>query len=220
LRELQKHIKGKIEWIKSVAQKRAAAEKKILPLVAILKKVESALQCVSSHAEKAAPRIVTPKLSEHSNTCQVLANTLREFLPVTESLKALKAMATVPQPIRGEIATLKKAVSALPDLTKQDAARDYLTLAQERLEVWREAMRKQSAAKDRATRARQVFDIYAKTSDEVPALYAEVEKDFAALGFVNRATKMHSKLNLSHLSGLVSRRFLWSWLFSAWRVPQ
>jgi hypothetical protein len=188
LRELQKHIKGKIDRLKSVAQKRAAAEKKILPLIAILNKVESALESVSAHADKASPRIATPKLSEHSNTCREQANTLREFLPVAESINALKAMATVPQPIRDEIATLEKAVSALPDLTKQDAARDCLTLAQERLEVWREAMRKQNAAKDRATRARQVFDIYAKTSDEVlAALYAEVEKDFAALyGFVNR----------------------------------
>ena len=188
LRELQKHIKGKIDRLKLVAEKRAAAEKKILPLIAILNKVESALESVSAHADRAAPRIAVPKLSEHSNACRALANMLREFLPVGESIKALKAMATVPQPIRDEIATLEKAVSALPDLTKQDAARDYLTLAQERLEVWREAMRKQNAAKDRATRARQVFDIYAKTSDEVlAALYADVEKDFAALyGFVNR----------------------------------
>ena len=187
-RELQKHIKGKVDRLKLVAEKRAAAEKKILPLITILNKVESALESVSAHADRAAPRIATPKLSEHSNACRALANMLREFLPVGESIKALKAMATVPQPIRDEIATLEKAVSALPDLTKQDAARDYLTLAQERLEVWREAMRKQNAAKDRATRARQVFDIYAKTSDEVlAALYADVEKDFAALyGFVNR----------------------------------
>jgi len=188
LRELQKHIKGKVDRLKLVAQKRAAAEKEILPLIAILNKVESALESVSAHANKAAPRIATAKLSEHSNTCKTFADMLGEFLPVTESIKALKAMATVPQPIRDEIATLEKAVSALPDLTKQDTARDYLTLAQERLEVWREAMRKQDAAKDRATRARQVFDIYSKTSDEVLAeLYADVEKDFAALyGFVNR----------------------------------
>jgi RecF/RecN/SMC N terminal domain len=188
LRELQKHIKGKIDRLKSVAQKRAAAEKKILPLIAILNKVESVLESVSAHADKAEPRIATPKLRDCSNACRTLANTLREFLPVAESINALKAMANVPQSVCDEIATLEKAVSVLPDSTKQDAARDYLTLAQERLEVWREAMRKQNAAKDRAKRARQVFDIYAKTSDEVlAALYAEVEKDFAALyGFVNR----------------------------------
>jgi hypothetical protein len=198
LRELQKHIKNKIDRLKSVAQKRAAAEKKILPLIEILNKVESALESVSAHADKAAPRIATPKLSEHSNACRALANMLCEFLPVGESIKALEAMATVPQPIRGEIATLEKAVLPLPDLTKQDAARDYLTVAQERLEVWREAMRKQNAAKDRATRARQVFDIYTKTSDEVlAALYAEVEKDFAALyGFVNRDDEGAFEANL------------------------
>jgi hypothetical protein len=91
-------------------------------LIAILNKVESALESVSVHADKAVPRIATAKLREHSNMCRALANTLREFLPVGESINALKAMATVPQPIRDEIATLEKAVSALPDSTKQDAS--------------------------------------------------------------------------------------------------
>src|SRR5262249_42152185 len=152
----------------------------------MLNKVESVLENVSAHAEKAEPRIATQKLREYSNACRTLANTLRDFLPVAESINALKVMPNVPQSVCDEIAIFEKTVSVLPDSTKQDAARDYLTLAQERLEVWREAMRKQNAAKDRAKRARQVFDIYAKTSDEVlAALYAEVEKDFAALyGFV------------------------------------
>src|SRR5262249_59829626 len=60
LRELQKHIKGKIDRLKSVAQKRAAAEKKILPLIAILDKVESALEMVSAIADKAAPLMRVP----------------------------------------------------------------------------------------------------------------------------------------------------------------
>src|SRR5215471_3975148 len=74
LRELQKHIKGKIDRLKLVAEKRAAAEKKILPLIAILNRVESALESVSAHADRAAPRIAMPKLSEHSNACRALAN--------------------------------------------------------------------------------------------------------------------------------------------------
>jgi hypothetical protein len=61
-------------------------------------------------------------------------------------------------------------------------------VAQERLEVWRDAMRKQKAANDQTQRARQVYDIYTATSDTVLAgIYADVQMDFASLyGFVNR----------------------------------
>ena len=188
LAELERHIKAKIDKLKSVAQKRAAIEEKILPLIALSNKVQSTLDAVAAHAENFVARIATPKLAEHSKECTARVNTLREFLPIAESINVMKTIAVVPQVVRDEIGCVEKAVSALPERTKQDAARDFLTLAQERLDVWREAMRKQSVAKARATRARQVFDTYAKTNDEVlAALYADVEKDFAALyGFVNR----------------------------------
>lgn len=188
LPELEKHIRAKMDKLRSVAQKRTAIEEKILPLIELLNKVQSTLDSVAAHGEKLVPRISTPNLKEQSKLCMGRGTSLREFLPISESIDALKTMAVLPQSIRDEIGTIEKAVSALPERTTQDAARDFLTLAQERFEVWREAMRKQSVAKARATRARQVFDTYAKTTDEVlAALYADVEKDFAALyGFVNR----------------------------------
>jgi hypothetical protein len=94
----------------------------------------------------------------------------------------------IPKAVFDAIGEFEKMVAALPEPTKQDAARDSLTVAQERLEVWRDAMRKQKAAKEQAQRARRVSDIYAATSDKVLAgIYAAVEKDFASLyGFVNR----------------------------------
>lgn len=188
LEELKQHVQAKINHLKAVGQKRAAAEKKILPLTTMLNKVQSALDVVSACGLKTVPPIPTPKLIDQNAAWKAVANALRDLLPITESINALNTMAAVPQVVHDEIANVEKAVSALPEPTKQDAARDSLTLAQERLEVWREAMRKQIAAKARATRARLVSDAYAKTSDEVlAALYADVEKDFAALyGFVNR----------------------------------
>jgi recombinational DNA repair ATPase RecF len=66
--------------------------------------------------------------------------------------------------------------------------RDWLSVAQERLEFWRDATRKNKAATEQAQRARKVSDIYANTSDKVlVGIYAAVEKDFASLyRYVNR----------------------------------
>jgi hypothetical protein len=188
LNELRRHVQAKIANLKAVAEKRAAAEKRIWPLIAALQKVRGALDVLAGYGMKTVPRISTQKISEYAGACKKSADTLRIFLPLSDSLKVLETMTAVPQDVYDEIAKAEALISGLPEPTKQDAARDWLTLAQERLEVWREAMRKRDAAKARAARARQISDIYAKTSDAVlAALYVDVEDDFAKLySFVNR----------------------------------
>ena len=80
------------------------------------------------------------------------------------------------------ITKLQKHVAAIPEATKQDAAREFLTIAQERFDVWREAKRKEAVTRTKFGRAQSVFDAYTKVSDaELACLYAEVEKDFSGL---------------------------------------
>lgn len=188
LDDLKSQTQEKLNHLKVLTQKRSAAEKKIQPLATLLGNMQSLANIVRGHAAKTVPPIETPALTEYCAALNGLALTLREFLPITESISALKAMGVVPEGVHKEIASVEKAVLALPEPTKQDAARDLLTLAQERLDVWREAMRKQIAAKERATRARLISDTYSKTSDKVlGALYSEVETGFATFyGFINR----------------------------------
>ena len=91
-------------------------------------------------------------------------------------------MATVPPSVTSAISDFEKVVSALPEPTKQDAAREFLAIAQERLDVWREAKRAEKSATAQAQIARQVSDKYVEASDKVlTGLYTEVQKDFAAL---------------------------------------
>lgn len=188
LDKLKMHVQSKIARLEEVSRKRASAETKIAPLIAAIRKVRAVIDTLVSYAALATPPVVMEWARDYSTNCGIAAGRLTAFLPLAETITVLKNVPMVPQAVLDDIAELEKVVSALPEPTKQDAAREWLTVAQERLDVWREANRKQEATRKQAQRARQVSDIYATTSDTVLAgIYAAVEKDFGYLyGFVNR----------------------------------
>lgn len=188
LEELRKLIQIKIDHLQSVSRTRTATEAKIAPLIVATRKVQTAINTLVDYATIASPPLAVEAAREYSATCKTTIDRLTAFLPLADTIGSLTKLPTVPQIVGDTIGEIEKVVVALPEPTKQDAARDWLTLTQERLDVWREAMRNQKAAKEQAEKARKVSDIYVVTSDKVLAeIYAAVEKDFASLyGFVNR----------------------------------
>lgn len=185
---LKKHVQTKIDHLKEVSRKRIAAETKIAPLIDALRKAQAAIKTIVGYSALATPPVVIEAARDYGTDCGTVIDRLSVRLPLTETIMALTKVPIVPQVVFDDIGTVEKVVTALPEPTKQDAAREWLTVAQERLDVWREAMRRVMTAKEQAQRARQVSDIYATTSDKVLAgIYAAVQKDFAFLyGFVNR----------------------------------
>jgi len=195
---LKKRVQTKIDRLKELSRKRIAAETKIAPLIAGLRKVQAAINTVVGYATLATPPVPIEAARDYSTNCGTAVERLTALLPLTETITVLPKVPIVPQAVLDAIGELEKVVAALLEPTKQDAAREWLTVTQERLEVWREAMRKQKAAKEQAQKARQVSDIYATTSDKVLAgIYAAVEKDFASLySFVNRDDEDKFKAHL------------------------
>jgi recombinational DNA repair ATPase RecF len=188
LDELKKHIQVKIDHLQEISGKRNAAETKIAPLIATIRKMQVTTDTLLEYAALATPPLVVKAARDYSTACRNSADTLTAFLPLPETISVLNTVPSVPQAVLDDISELEKAVAALPEPTKQDAAREWLTIAQERLEVWRAAKRTQTVAKEQAQRTRQISDIYTITSDKVlTGIYSAVEKDFASLyGFVNR----------------------------------
>jgi recombinational DNA repair ATPase RecF len=182
LEELKKHVQGKIDHLKDVSLKRAEAEKKVAPLIAVLRKAQAAIDTLVRFAALATPPLPMKGASDYSASCKSAIDSLDTLLPLTNTIITLSNVPIIPQATLDAIDEFEKMVASLPEPTKQDAARDWLTLAQERLEVWRSAARKEKAANDKAQIARQVSDIYAKISDDVlTGIYADVEQDFAGL---------------------------------------
>jgi len=198
LGELKKHIQAKIDHLKEVSRKRRAAETKIAPLITTLRKVQAAINTVVGYAALATPPLALKAAHEYGVQCGTAIERLNALLPLAETIKVLANVPIIPQTILDDIRELEQVVAALPEPTKQDAAREWLVVAQERLEIWRDAMRKHKVAKDQALRTRQISDIYAAASDKVLAgIYADVEKDFASLyGFINREDEDKFKAHL------------------------
>ena len=188
LEDLKKRIRVKIDHLKEVSLKRKAVEAKIAPLITIIRKAQAATNTLAGYAPLATPPVAIGAFRDFGNSCSVLVERLAVILPLAETIAVLANVPIIPRAVLDAIDDLEKAVVALPEPSKQDAAREWLTVAQERLEVWREAMRKQKIAKDQAKKARQVSDIYAATSDMVlTGIYTAVEKEFVSLyRFVNR----------------------------------
>jgi hypothetical protein len=185
---LKNHVQTKIDHLKEISRRRIAAEKKIAPLIEALRKVQAAIKTVVGYAALATPPVAIEAARDYGTDCGTEIDRLSILLPLAETITALTKVPVVPQVVLDNIGAVERVVAALPEPTKQDAAREWLTVVQERLEVWREAMQGLRVAKEQAQRARKVSDIYAATSDKVlTGLYAAVQKDFASLyGFVNR----------------------------------
>jgi len=188
LGELKMHVQSKIDHLEEVSRKRTAAETKIAPLIAALRKVQASINTLVGYAGLATPPVVIKEAHDYSTNCGIAIDRLDAFLPLAKTIKVLKRVPIVPQTVLDDIGELEKAIVALPEPTKQDSAREWLTVAQERLNVWRNAIRKHEVAIEQAQRARQVSDIYGTTSDKVlEGIYAAVEEDFETLyAFVNR----------------------------------
>lgn len=198
LDELKKHVQVKIDHLKDVSRKRAEAEKKIAPLIVVLRKAQAGIDTLVRFGALATPPLPMKGARDYSASCKSAIDSLEAFLPLTDTITTLSNVPIMPQAAFDAVSEFEKMVASLPEPTKQDAARDWLTIAQERLEVWRSAMRKQKAANYQAQNARQVSDIYSKISDEVlTGIYSHVEQDFASLyRFTNRddEDKFNAKL--------------------------
>jgi len=186
--ELKKRVQAKINHLKEVSQKRGAAEAKIAPLIAALRKVRAAINTMVGYASISTPPLAMKEAREYSGHCEIVIERLLTLMPLDETVTVLTTVPTIPPAIPNSIKELEQIVAALPEPTKQDAAREWLVVAQERLENWREAMRKNKAANEQAKMARQISDIYANSSDKVLArIYTNVEKEFSSFyGFINR----------------------------------
>ncbi len=82
--------------------------------------------------------------------------------------------------VDAELSNLSKAVAALPDSSKEDAARDQLTLCQDRLETYRRAKRASDHATKASSIAAEAMAAYSKSVTHVlEDIYIAVESDFS-----------------------------------------
>ena len=180
MEELRRHIQGKIDNLQDAKKKRETAELRIAPLISAVNKIEFAIKPLISYAGIASPPVDADKAKTYIATCEANAKRMATLFPIDETISVLSDSVAVPQAVVAFVDDLETVVNDLPELSKQDGAKEYLTVAQERLEVFRDAKRRQSIAESQAEITKKISDTYTRTSDAVlTGIYQSVERDFA-----------------------------------------
>ena len=168
--------------MKEVSKKRKSTENKISPLIIFLRKTQTAITTLVNYAAIAVPPVTMESAKEYIKILKIYIDALTAFLPLSNAIETLENISKIPQSVLDEIAKFEKVVQALPEPTKQDAAKEWLTVAQERLDALREATQRQKISQEKADKTQKVLDTYGKASDEVlTGIYEIVEKDFEKL---------------------------------------
>ncbi|MFG1382779.1 AAA family ATPase [Xanthobacter versatilis] len=176
--EFRAVVEAQREQLKAAAAERKRVEELIEPIVVALEGLRPTLGQLAVYARDLPAPLAFEPFAVVAKEADRRAEVLRNFLPLDDAIAALDTDWDV-QPALEHMAKLSASVEALPEPTDRDAARDFLTVGQERLESWRQAMTKYAAGKAKADAAAKVHALYGTTTDKaLEAIYKEVEAEF------------------------------------------
>lgn len=164
--------------LKEASEARKRVEAMLEPLLAKLETLPRMFDQLSNYAQSLPEPLDTTPFAAVIKETTRRAGIARKFLPLDNTITALSDFDEIAN-VSDHLAKLLSCVDALPEPTDRDAARDFLTVGQERLESWRRAMTDFVAAKAKAETAANVYAIYGRTTDKaLEAIYKEVESEF------------------------------------------
>lgn len=175
----QSHLAEKLAHLEEVSKRRTTLEADLEPILDSLHTAGSALNAMIEHAGLFSPKIDVATLLDFRATLRSQYQQLQKLLPLEDTRAMLAKVYVVPH-LSGPLDGLDAAIKAIPEPTQQDAARDFLVLAQERLENYRKARLAFDAGKLRSERATKVFTTYGTViTAALENIYKDVETAFA-----------------------------------------
>ncbi|MEH6677539.1 ATP-binding protein [Phenylobacterium sp.] len=179
--EFVAHLKEKLEHLSDVAARRQDIEKKLEPVLEAIQAAGTALAAVIAHGPNFEPKQEMGALVGAKQTLLGRFQQIKKLLPLEDTAAVLAAGFELSE-IQSGISVVDAAIAALPEPDTQVAARDFLLLAQERLERYREARQKHVAAQKRAELSAQVYKVYGDTTTAaLEGIYTQVQDTFAEL---------------------------------------
>src|SRR3989344_5528267 len=163
---LKELIASKLKHFDAITNKRVILEKELEPLISHLNTLAYSLKAVEGYANLLKPNIDANPIKVYVSKIKTDSAKLEAFLPLTDTIPVLESYGAVPPDVNETITKIEIAITAIPDATKQDAARDYLTIGQERMEAYRSVSLRHKQAEERAQLTTKIFDTYAKVSTE------------------------------------------------------
>lgn len=179
--DFRQRLAHKLEHYSVVTRQRKELENKLAPIIAGLKAVQTAATSVACYGVLLQPTIDCTAINGYVAELANISTALNNFLPLSETVTALTTN-KIPEQVHTTIGQLESAIVALPEPTQQDAARDFLSVGQERLEAYRQASLKLKGAEQKAGTARFVFKTYGDvTTNALETIYKNVEATFSKL---------------------------------------
>ena len=181
-------IAGKLKRFEEIARQRAEIDKRCEPLVTFLEELDTSLRALERYGSLLTPKIGTTSVVLFRELTAKRCKLINSLDPMPDAAKVLENLPTASAGMLETLAAVESAVAAIPDATEQDAARDYLTVAQERLQTYRNSAVAEKRAEERAAMTRKVYDTYGTVSTSVlDGIYKKVEGQFIDLyRFINR----------------------------------
>jgi len=174
------HLSQKLSHLEEVGKRRAALEGELKPILDSLHAAGSALNVMIDHGGNFTPKLDVTPLVDFRATLRGRYLQVQKVLPLSDIQTVLAVAHHVPDIVE-TLTALDAAITAIPEPTKQDAAREFLVLAQERLEQYRKARLAFSAGTLKSERAAKVIATFGTvTTGALEKIYEDVETAFAA----------------------------------------
>lgn len=177
--KFEAHLAAKLGHLEAITEKRTAFEAELKPLLDTLHAAGTALANMIGYAPQFSPPVDAKALSDFKAVLLGRYQRLQKLLPLDDTRAVLTTAHSGPDlsAVRNALAA---AIKAIPEPTKQDAAREFLVLVQERLELYRTARLKVAAGKVRSDRAAKVSTTYGEvTTASLENIYKDVETAFS-----------------------------------------
>ncbi len=165
--------------LETIKQQRDALKKSVSPIIEIFETLVAQITIVAGYGPLLPTPIDARILTDYKNTLDLIKTAIRKLFPLSDSQSVLEKPFKPTEEITALIENLKVAIMALPDPSSQNAARIYLSVAQERMEDYRTVNRQLVRCSERVAIADKIHKTYGdvKTA-ELQNMYANVAKTF------------------------------------------
>ena len=173
------HLKDKLAHLKDVADQRAALTKDMAPLLTALHAAGTGLATIIPYGAQLQPPVDCKSLADFKQVLLGRYQQIQALVPLEDTIAVLAVIHEVAT-LTPTFNALDDAVNVLPEPTAQDAARQFLTIAEERLIQLRAARHAHAVGKEKATKAARVHAVFNKeTTKALEAIYTQVQERFA-----------------------------------------
>jgi recombinational DNA repair ATPase RecF len=175
-------LADKLTKLEHVTKMRIDINNKLESINQFIEQLLSALAALQLQAAFFTPSIGTAIIAEYIKTTRTRIINIQKLFPLDDTLLSLQSITIVESNVGEFLEEIKKATKAIPEPTQQEAARDYLTVAQERFEALQQASLQLKKVEDRTRIAATVYELFnAESNSILDNIYKDVERSFTSL---------------------------------------